>query len=118
MREARVSIREEFSAKVMYRASATGEEIRTQAVIMDISEKGVLFCVAGDGIPEETEVRAAFHLPGLGNETLIQIVGKTKRAKFLEGGRCGIGVEFTEISRENLKSIRSFIANHQLGEAF
>jgi c-di-GMP-binding flagellar brake protein YcgR len=118
MREPRANIRTEIQAVIRYNAPSGGKEIQAQAFIADISEKGILLSTPKEVIPLETEVRATFHLPGLGNETPINIAGRVVRTKSLEGGRCGTGIEFKEVSETNLKSIRSFIALNQLGETF
>ena len=116
MRQPRAKIHAEIQATVRYRALSREEEIRLQTSIGDISEKGALFITPKEAIPLETEVRATFRLPGHENDMPTEIVGKTRRTKYLQDGRCETGVEFTEVSEISLRSIRSFVSRQELGE--
>ena len=118
LREVRTHIHAEIQATVRYRVPSKEEEILVQVFITDISEKGALFITPKEAIPLEAEVRATFPLPGLAHELPLSIVGKARRTKHLEGGKCGTGIEFTEVSGSGLKALRSFIALQQLDETF
>lgn len=113
-REPRTHLTEEIQTIAEY--SSPSESSKVQVGIADISAKGVLFITSHEPIPLGAEVRATFQLPGLENTLPIQMVGKVVRTKHLPEGKCAAGIEFTEISEDGRRSIRSFCALRQLGE--
>ena len=113
----RSNIRQEIQAAVRYMGRAGGKEVRAQAEVSNISEKGAFLIMPREEFPSGTMIHAAFRFPVLDSE-LLTTYGKVKYVKSLEGGQYGFGIEFVDLSEKTKLTIQKFVSFQQMNETF
>ena len=87
-------------------------EVGVQTRISDISEGGALLVSFTEGIPAEVSVKMSFVMPG--NESqLVTVEGKVKHTGIFEKDLYRSGVEFFKIKKNDLQTIREYVAAHR-----